>query len=398
MSGLRVFPDKLVFRSVREAFVELGMVEGPASSSMIIWQDRLKEPSSFCDYQPWQVVNRIPGMNVLCRKASFARLIERIRPAFPSLFRFVPKTYILPYMNARFTRSLAKAKRRFIVKPDNGSLGQGIAVLDPGSDYAPDDTLVVAQEYVDSYLFENTKFDLRIYALVASVNPLRIYVYRDGVARFCSVQATENSLYAMLTNVALNKSNPDMEISKISRLLSDILPILERQSGVSIANFWERVDSAIALSIMSGYGYLRKGEEWNCPKVGYSRCFQILGFDILLDRDLNPHVLEINYRPSLEYYRGRERRMKVGMIRDAILLSVPIKRAQVTVEANNWGWNRETWEACVSDPGFLSGIERERAAALKASASPFFIVKFANLPHAISLATRIHHRSKDRIM
>jgi hypothetical protein len=270
-------------------------------------------------------------------------------------------------MNAKFTKALAKATKRYIVKPDNGSLGQGISVLEPGSDYAPDDTLVVAQEYVDSFLLENTKFDLRIYALVVSLDPLKICVYRDGVARFCSAKADDDSLFAKLTNIALNKENGSIEISEISRMVSDVIPVIEKIGGISAKDLWDRIDSVIALSIMSGYAYLRKAEEWNCPKIGYSRCFQILGFDILLDPQMNPHVLEINYRPSLEYYRGRERRMKVGMIRDAILLSVPLKRAQAAMEANKWGWSEENWSACVSNPNFLTGVERDRIAALKRS-------------------------------
>jgi hypothetical protein len=367
MAGLSVYPELLVFRSVHEAFDELGMARGDPSNSMLIWHDCLKEPTTFKSYHPWQIVNRIPGMNVLCRKASFARLIERIRPLFPSLFTFVPKTYILPYMNARFMHSLAKGKKRFIVKPDNGSLGQGIAVLEPGSDYAPDDTLTVAQHYIESFLIENRKFDLRIYAVVVSIDPLRICVYRDGVARFCSAQADDNSLYAKLTNVALNKDHSGIEISEISRLISDVIPVIENKSGLPAAEIWSRIDSVICLSVMSAYAYLKKAVDWNCPKVGYSRCFQILGFDILLDRGLNPHVLEVNYRPSLEYYRGRERRMKVGMIRDAILLSVPLRRAQAVVQANKWNWSEESWAACVANATFLAGIERDRAAALNRS-------------------------------
>jgi len=31
-----------------------------------------------------------------------------------------------------------------------------------------------------------------------------------------------------------------------------------------------------------------------------SRCFQLLGFDVLLDRDFKPHLLEINHHPSLQ--------------------------------------------------------------------------------------------------
>jgi hypothetical protein len=268
-------------------------------------------------------------------------------------------------MNCRFTKALSKAKKCYIVKPDNGSLGQGIVVLEPGSDFAPDDSLVVAQEYVESFLLDNTKFDLRVYALVMSVTPLRICVYRDGIARFCSEPADRNTLFARLTNVTFNKGNAD--IANISRLVSDVLPVIERAGGVPAAEIWDRIDRAIILSIMSSYAYLRKGEEWACPPIGYPRCFQILGFDILLDRELRPHVLEVNYRPSLEYHRGRERRMKVAMIRDAVLLCVPLRRAQAAIRVRQGAWDEDSWASFAASEWFIEGIERDRKMAMKTS-------------------------------
>ena len=45
----------------------------------------------------------------------------------------------------------------------------------------------VVQEYLSNpYLIKGHKFDLRVYVYVASYNPLRVYVYRDGLTRFAS--------------------------------------------------------------------------------------------------------------------------------------------------------------------------------------------------------------------
>ena len=77
------------------------------------------------------------------------------------------------------------------------------------------------------YLINETKFDLRLYVLVTSMNPLRIYLYDDGLVRFASNKYTNESskvhdLFTHLTNYSINKNsasylaNEDSEVRQVN--------------------------------------------------------------------------------------------------------------------------------------------------------------------------------------
>ncbi|EAX99281.1 Tubulin-tyrosine ligase family protein [Trichomonas vaginalis G3] len=366
MSGVKATIIQLKFNSVIQAFQEAGIpYDENNPSAVLVWHDTLNLIDYYKFLHPWQVVNRIPYIHLLCRKSSFARLIQHMKEYFPEEYSFVPKTYILPFEGKRLKKAIAKKNVRHIIKPDGGSLGVGITIIDPGNEYAPEDILAVGQEYIESHTIDDRKYDLRVYVLVASVSPLTVYVYRDGVARFCSSAQGANSVYSQITNVGLNKFNVgEKSMEEISKLISDIIPKMQ----ITPEELWSRIDRVAVLTILSCYKYFEKGVNDFVKSIPYPRCFQILGFDILLDKDLMPHVLEVNYRPSLDYYRPPERRMKVSMIRDAIRIGCPLSQVQACISERSFGWDGENFSAFISQSqNLIDSINNEKKSAVKNS-------------------------------
>ena len=104
-----------------------------------------------------------------------------------------------------------------ICKPDFMSQGKGI-FLTHDIDAIPLNETSVVQEYINSpYLIDCLKFDMRIYVLVMSCDPLKIFLHKEGLVRFAtqpyekidlnSDRDMMKNMFIHLTNYALNKEN-----------------------------------------------------------------------------------------------------------------------------------------------------------------------------------------------
>lgn len=66
------------------------------------------------------------------------------------------------------------------------SQGKGIFLTRKLEDINPSNHCVVQRYMHKPYLIDGLKFDLRIYVLISSVDPLTIYLYEEGLGRFAT--------------------------------------------------------------------------------------------------------------------------------------------------------------------------------------------------------------------
>ena len=98
---------------------------------------------------------------------------------------------------------------KWIVKPSNSCQGRGIFITS-NFEEIPEKTELVVSQYIDNpLLLKGLKFDLRIYVAVTCFNPLRIYIYKEGLGRFATRQydAEGDSKFKHLTNYSINKKS-----------------------------------------------------------------------------------------------------------------------------------------------------------------------------------------------
>jgi tubulin polyglutamylase TTLL6/13 len=126
----------------------------------------------------FQRVNHIPGMVNIYRKNHLARCITKMQKIFGDVYDFFPATWILPHEVEEMTQYLAGAGRCVIIKPAGGAQGRGIYLALSASGVAVKEDSI-AQAYISKpLLIDSLKFDLRVYALVTCVDPLRILVFQ----------------------------------------------------------------------------------------------------------------------------------------------------------------------------------------------------------------------------
>jgi hypothetical protein len=90
-------------------------------------------------------------------------------------------------------------------------------------------------------------------------------------------------------------------------------------AGVDIPLLWSRIYDVIIKAILSVEDVVL--ESSRNLGVGRSNCFELLGFDILIDSDLKPWLLEVNLSPSLACDSPLDFHLKSNLVAETLNLA-----------------------------------------------------------------------------
>ena len=77
-------------------------------------------------------------------------------------------------------------------------------------------------------------------------------------------------------------------------------------------------------------------------RIDAKNCFEILGFDILLDEGLEPYVMEVNHTPSFKTSSEVDREIKFNLIKDTLSLIYRNKPKKVENQQRIFEWDMTT--------------------------------------------------------
>lgn len=344
------------YNTIYDVLKSRGWKEGEGDNEWnIFWADKDWIHGSYekVHLDPHQHINHFLNHYELTRKDLLVKNMKRMRRQYEKdgkseeaheRFNVYPMTYVVPQEYNMFVEEFKKhLGSTWIMKPVGKSQGTGIFLVNklaqvqnwkPTNSYKPpaanrdledEETgkegpeLYVVQKYVDDPLtIGGKKFDIRLYALVVSYQPLVVYMHRGGFCRFSlSRYTTDKSnmgdLAAHLTNVAVQKHSGK--------------GAYKRTGGKWDVNYFRKYIHAIAGAdtvnkMFSGIEDIVINSLLSVQKAMISdkHAFELYGYDILIDRHFKPWLLEVNASPSLTANTVADYDMKFGLLDDLLTL------------------------------------------------------------------------------
>lgn len=155
---------------------------------------------------------------------------------------------------------------------------------------------------------------MRIYVAVSQMRPMKLYLFKEGLVRFSTERYDNSKLtnqFSHLTNSSINKyaHGAGQEGEKVYDNKWTLEQLKYHFSG-GFDDAWTKIEKIIILTCINLCTM--------CPNN--ESCFEILGFDIMVDAQLKPWLLEVNSSPAMSMDGPADEKVKPELLRDTLRL------------------------------------------------------------------------------
>lgn len=342
-------------RLLRKILLGHGLTEAhhDANDFNLLWTGNQLKPDMLRSLSSYQRINHFPRSSELTRKDRLYKNIERMQHfrGFKH-FDIVPQTFLLPADYKELVFAHNKNKGPWIVKPVASSRGRGIFLAktpdEIQSHISSEEQVVVARYIADPLCIDGHKCDIRIYVAVTSFDPLIIYVYEEGLVRIATVRYDNNADNLWnpcmhLCNYSINKYHTDyIKSSNVSDedvghkwTFSALLRHLRNQ-GCNTEQLMLNIEDIIIKAIFACTQPIVSACRMFVNHV--NNCFELFGFDILIDDTLKPWLIEVNLSPSLGCDSPLDTKVKASLLSDLLtLVGIPAISPLMKASMDNKG-------------------------------------------------------------
>ena len=271
-------------------------LDDPSSSDKIFYCDISYGNRNHPNYSKCEIVNQLQDVNILGnKKMQYDNHLKyyKTRPDY------IPMTAAFRRENIDTIQSIFEGTKKFILKPENALSRRGVAIVRNHLELIqhlgnfPNYDAWIIQEYIDNpLLFNDKKFHFRVYVVYLQNSEYQAaYLGKKGFIYTANKQFRPDTID---NDVVLSGENaqenvfytPEDFIDKFGKNTWDnkIVP-----QFIKIVR--ETMKSAL--------------EHLQCPTLK-QKCFKILGYDILIDKDYKCYLAEINARNVSYKYPNEE--------------------------------------------------------------------------------------------
>lgn len=314
--------------NAKKAFSNLAVdfVNSPLNADLIWVREHYLELQN--KLKPHQALNYIPKEEILTKKGDFALALHaydnsllRLADVYTCQDFFLP-TYCLfdPSERASFLRQLPDSNHHenlWILKPSGLSQGEGIRILwqfDALKNELRDtkkSTLefqgkqldYVIQKYLKNILLiEKKKSDIRVYWAIASLDPLIVLFYKEGVVHIASQPYSLDRFDDPHIHLTRTTDQPlqqlDSTVKNRTWSFSQLQNYLSNERGISFDFVESKLLPQIKQSLIYSIRACQDTLKQTPPNGLY---FGLYAADFLIDTSLKPWLIEIQRGPSLRY-------------------------------------------------------------------------------------------------